>query len=89
MVLCYGSPSKVIQKKRKKGRRGGREKKKEKRKKKKVGEGEGAGRREGREGEGREKKISVISDSKSCLKEQRKIIICGSLSSPGKVIKLI
>ena len=47
------------------------------------------GRRQGREGEGREKKISVISDSKSCLKEQRKIIICGSLSSPGKVIKLI
>ena len=34
MVLCYGSPSKVIQKKRKKGRQAGREKKKEKRKKK-------------------------------------------------------
>lgn len=49
MVLCYGSPSKVIQKKRKKGRQGGREKKEKK--KKKVGEGEGVGRRE--------KKISV------------------------------
>ena len=47
------------------------------------------GRRQGRQGEGREKKISVISDSKSCLKEQRKIIICGSPSSPGKVVKLI
>ena len=47
VVLCYGSPSKVIQKKRKKGRQGGREKK-EKKKKKKVGEGERVGRREKR-----------------------------------------
>ena len=56
MVLCYGSPSKVIQKKRKKGRQGGREKK-EKKKKKKVGEGERVGRRETRGEEGREKKL--------------------------------
>ena len=87
VVLCYGSPSKVIQKKRKKGRQGGREK--EKKKKKKVGEGERVGRREKRGEEGREKKLVWISDSKSCLKEQRKIMICESLSSSGKVIELI